>query len=56
MARGGGGAGVTSRYVPHHLRRDDLPSALRELRRVLRPGGGLTRAGPAGTRASPTRP
>ena len=34
-------AGVTSFYVLHHVPREDLATALREIRRVLRPGGGL---------------
>jgi len=47
--RDGCSAGVTSFYVLHHLPREDLPSALRELRRVLRPGGGLLVATHEGT-------
>jgi SAM-dependent methyltransferase len=42
-------AGVTSFYVLHHLPREDLASALREFRRVIRPGGGLLIATHEGT-------
>ena len=42
-------AGVASFYVLHHLPREDLAPALRGIRRVLRPGGGLLLATHEGT-------